>query len=471
MAVHFLLRIGNSVETIIPLLYNTGMQKYTIAIIYLLISVYTGIAQCQSIAEDWKIVANDGSPDDFFSDSLDIDGGIIAVGSSSDRDNGIQSGSAYLFDAITGKQLFKLLPNDGSAYDFFADSIAINQGLVIVGAEEHDSANSNSGAAYVFDSATGLQISKLTPSDGAFSGRFGNAVDIDSGLIAIGARGDDDHGFFSGSVYLYNTQLGSEIYKLTASDGQSLDQFGSAVALNNGIVAIGAPGHDSNGDRAGAIYLFDVSTGQQLMKIVRPNKGPHESLGSELALGPDYVVSTVYQTIGTMKTGKICVFRIDTGEQLYEIYPEHNQGENFDVAIGLDDDNLVVGLRYDTPLGTMVGSARLYSLETGMLMNSLSPSDGEEGDWFGHSIAIDGHQVIVGSVLDDDNGSNSGSTYSFDIYCPADLNSDGFLDLRDVSFFLAAFISQNLFVDFNDDGILNFFDISAFLGAFSTGCP
>ncbi len=445
--------------------------KYTIAIIYLLISVFTGIAQCQSVTENWKTIADDGSPDDFFSDSLDINGGIIAVGSSSDRDNGIQSGSAYLFDALTGKQLFKLLPNDGNAYDFFADSIAIDKGLVIVGAEEHDSLNSNSGAAYVFDSATGLQISKLTPSDGAFSGRFGNAVDIDSDLIAIGARGDDDHGFFSGSVYIYNAQLGSKIYKLTASDGQSLDQFGSAVALNNGIVAIGAPGHDSNGDRAGAIYLFDVSTGQQLMKIVRPNKGAYESLGSELALGPDYVVSTVYQTIDTMKTGRVCVFRTDTGEQLYEIYPEHTQGENFDLAIALDGDNLVVGQRYDMPLGIMVGSARLYSLETEMLLNSLSPSDGEEGDWFGHSVAIDGCQVVVGSVLDDDNGSNSGSTYSFDICCLADLNNDIALNFFDVSAFLQAFSKTSLLADFTNDGLLNFFDISAFLQAFSAGCP
>ncbi len=44
----------------------------------------------------------------------------------------------------------------------------------------------------------------------------------------------------------------------------------------------------------------------------------------------------------------------------------------------------------------------------------LLPSDGEPMDYFGYfSVSIDGDTAIIGSVLDDDQGSNSGSAYVF----------------------------------------------------------
>ena len=87
------------------------------------------------INEDYKIIANDGSTDDEFSYSISLDDGVVAVGTPFDDDNGSNSGSAYLFDAITGAQIVKLLPSDGTANAEFGFSIAINNGIVVVGAK------------------------------------------------------------------------------------------------------------------------------------------------------------------------------------------------------------------------------------------------------------------------------------------------------------------------------------------------
>lgn len=100
----------------------------------------------QGINEDYKIVASDGSTNDEFGYSISLDNGIGAVGTPFDDDNGSNSGSAYLFDASTGLQIVKLLPSDGTENAEFGYSIAIDNGIVAVGAKG-DSENGTSAGA------------------------------------------------------------------------------------------------------------------------------------------------------------------------------------------------------------------------------------------------------------------------------------------------------------------------------------
>ena len=141
----------------------------------------------QVINEDVKLLPSDGSGNDRFGNSISISGGVVAVGAHSDNDNGSNSGSAYLFDAITGVQILKLLPSDGAGGDLFGWSIAIGDGVVAVGAQSDDDNGTNSGSVYLFDVATGVQIDKLLPNDGDVGDVFGYSVGIDIGVVAVGA--------------------------------------------------------------------------------------------------------------------------------------------------------------------------------------------------------------------------------------------------------------------------------------------
>ena len=71
----------------------------------------------------FKLLPDDGAADDLFGRSVAISGPlgkeVAIVGAWRDDDNGSSSGSAYLFDITTGKQIFKLLPDDGAADDWF----------------------------------------------------------------------------------------------------------------------------------------------------------------------------------------------------------------------------------------------------------------------------------------------------------------------------------------------------------------
>ena len=95
----------------------------------------------------FKLLANDGAVDDRFGHSVAIEGATAIVGALRDQDNGVHSGSAYLFDTATGKQLFKLLPNDGAAENWFGGSVAISGSTAIVGAVGNDVNGAFSGSA------------------------------------------------------------------------------------------------------------------------------------------------------------------------------------------------------------------------------------------------------------------------------------------------------------------------------------
>ena len=73
---------------------------------------------------------------------------------------------------------------------------------------------------------------KLTAFDAAKNDYFGNSLDVSGDKIVVGAHYDDDNGSDSGAVYVYDlNDLTAQPTKLTPSDGAASDRFGCSVAL------------------------------------------------------------------------------------------------------------------------------------------------------------------------------------------------------------------------------------------------
>ena len=121
-----------------------------------------------SSAQEIKLLANDGASDDRFGYSVAISGTTAIVGAHWDDDNGFDSGSAYLFDTITGTQIAKLLASDGMDNDQFGVAVDLSDDTAIIGAFGNDDNGADSGSAYLFDISTlgGVQLAILHPSDG-----------------------------------------------------------------------------------------------------------------------------------------------------------------------------------------------------------------------------------------------------------------------------------------------------------------
>ena len=249
----------------------------------------TGPAQADLGDQLFKLLADDGAPNDYFGFSVAITGETAIVGANYDVDNGVGSGSAYLFDTTTGRQLFKLLPNDGAADDRFGRSVAISgppgMEVAIVGAYRDEDNGDRSGSAYLFDTTTGRQLFKLLPNDGALGDEFGWSVAISGTTAIVGAQGDDDNGNLSGSAYLFDTTTGRQLYKLLPNDGAAEDLFSHFVAISGTTAIVGAFNNDDdNGNNSGSAYFFDTTTGVQIAKLLPDDGAAYDHFGETVAI-------------------------------------------------------------------------------------------------------------------------------------------------------------------------------------------
>ncbi|MEM1221846.1 MAG: FG-GAP repeat protein [Verrucomicrobiota bacterium] len=219
-------------------------------------SVYVFVRNGTSWTEQEKLTADDGTPVDLFGFSASLSGDTALVGAYGDSDNGSSSGSAYVFvrNGTEWSQEQKLIADDSGNNHFFGESVSLCGDTALIGAFLSDGVVTNTGGAYVFvrDGASWSQEQKLTASDGAEDDFFGESVSISGDVAVVGAYRDDDEGDASGSAYIFRRDgtVWNQEQKLTADDGAEDDAFGFAVSIHNDTVLIGArldDGTDASG--------------------------------------------------------------------------------------------------------------------------------------------------------------------------------------------------------------------------------
>ena len=320
--------------------------------------------------QTFKLLPDDGTAGDHFGVSVAISGTIAIVGAVWDDDAcadapWCDAGSAYLFDTTTGRQLFKLLASDGAATDSFGWTVAISGDTAIVGASGDNDNGTASGSAYLFDTTTRRQIAKLLPDDGAAQDHFGFSVAISGDTAIVGAHRDDDNGSYSGSAYLFDTTTGRQLIKLLPNDGAAGDHFGFSVAISGTTAIVGAYLDDDNGDRSGSAYLFDTTTGRQLFKLL-PNDGEVlDHFGVSVAISPDGIGTAI---VGSERdddngsaSGSAYLFETTTGRQLIKLLPNDGvAGDEFGISVAISGATAIVGAEKDDENGGSSGSAYLF---------------------------------------------------------------------------------------------------------------
>lgn len=310
-----------------------------------------------------KLLPDDGAAEYWFGFSVAISGTMAVVGAFGDSDNGALSGAAFLFDTTTGQQIAKILPDDGSVEDNFGFSIAFSGTTIIVGAIGGDINGDFSGSAYVFDATTGQQIAKLLPSDGAEQDWFGESVAISGTTAIVGSVYDDDNGNASGSAYLFNTTTGQQIAKLLPDDGAAEEWFGESVAISGTTALVGARWDDENGTASGAAYLFDTITGQQIAKLLPDDGVVGGQFGRSVAFSGDTaLVGASGDNDNGEFSGSAYLFDATTGQQIVKLLPSDGaERDKFGVSVALSGTTVVVGAYFDDENGTDSGSAYVFT--------------------------------------------------------------------------------------------------------------
>jgi hypothetical protein len=298
---------------------DVGDGKFPAGCAHIFVRTENGWAQ-----EATLMMMDDGVtiPEVSYASSLAIDDGVLVVGEPSGdfQERGQQSGFIYIYERqndATWVEKSKIRPSDAQDRDDFGYSLDLDEGNLVVGAPRR-----HSGAAYVFGKqldGSWLERMKIIPHDASEGDSFGRSVSITQyGTIAIGAVGDDDNGFSSGSVHVFedidSTGQWTESAKVTANDGMASDKFGSSVAIFRETIIVGAIGVDDQGENSGAAYSFSYdhikSSWQQKSKIVAPDSGEKDEFGSALDVyGTTVLVGSFYNAPGLVEGGLV-----DTGK-------------------------------------------------------------------------------------------------------------------------------------------------------------
>jgi hypothetical protein len=258
-------------------------------------SAYVFIRSGTTWTQQAKLLASDGEAEDRFGGSVSLDGDTAIIGAWFDNDNGNGSGSAYVFTrtGTTWTQQQKLLASDGQEGDDFGD-VSLSGDTALIGAALDDDNGVDSGSAYIFTRSgiTWTQQAKLLASDGAAGDQFSRwAVSLDGDTALIGAEGDDDNGGDSGSAYVFirTGTTWTQQAKLLASDGAAGDYFGNSISLSGDTALIGAPTDDDKGTNSGSAYVFTRSgtTWTQQQKLLASDGAAGDQFGYPVFLSSD----------------------------------------------------------------------------------------------------------------------------------------------------------------------------------------
>ncbi|WP_057462356.1 VCBS domain-containing protein, partial [Pseudovibrio sp. POLY-S9] len=311
-----------------------------------------------NVSEPVEIFASDGQLSDRFGSSLATNpSGQILVGAYGDEDHGTWTGSVYIY---TPEEDFyseiKLTAFDGEIYDHFGTAVAVNSdGVLVVGSPSDDDQGSASGSVYVFQPKENgsYKVEKLTDDHGSRVDAFGASVAIsETGTIVVGSTFGDGSIRNSGTVYVYEMDSsGKYIAKeLYASDGVQGAHFGSAVSINSqGDIVVSAISNSGSADRSGGIYVYAKN-------------------------GDGTYSETKLSSFDVLKPGPF-------GEQV----AINNMGV------------VAVGSSLEHSSGDSTGYVTIYSPNGhgGYSEHKIIASDGNSGDYFGSSIAINNDGVIV----------------------------------------------------------------------------
>ncbi len=284
------------------------------------------------------------------------------------------------------------------------------------------------GTIVLFCAGAGAQCERqeLLADDRASGDQFGISSDLLGDRAIVGANRDDDNGANSGSAYIFERQAGAWVQsaKLTASDGDELDRYGINVGLADDVAVVAARYDDDVGYATGAVYVYRLVSGAW----IEEDKVQPDMLVSNTLFGTALDIDGGRMLVGAqtadgpaqVDVGAAYVFE-DRGdgewtEQAELLASDGEFGDRYGISVALEGDIAVVGAIADDDQGTQAGAAYVYERIAGdwTEVAKLVAPDGGENDRFGTDLAISGNTIVVGAGLAGPGGAETGAAYVYE---------------------------------------------------------
>ncbi|VAW48564.1 hypothetical protein MNBD_GAMMA03-1306 [hydrothermal vent metagenome] len=371
-----------------------------------------------------------------FGISVSLQGDRALIGDFYNRENGLQSGAVYVYELVNGlwQQTKKLLASDGGSTDEFGVSVSLSGDRALIGAVNYDDVTNggNSGAAYIFDydGSDWQQVAILTAIDGSSNDEMGNAVSLEGDKALVGAveYSENNNGVKTGSAYLFelNTVSGlwSQSKQFLASDGVHADDFGHSVSLSGNRVAIGAQQTDENVTNSGSVYVYELDTGTGLWqetKIFEPIPVLSNNFGSAVSIQNNRLIVGAQQAIvDNARKGSATIYEYNATTIMWDfsdqiVATDGKSSDYFGDVVGLSSNRIIIGAPLSDDNGSQSGSAYIFDLDGSWQQSQKLVTLGAVDDNFGYAVSLDGNRALIGAPFDNnENGPSAGSAYIFD---------------------------------------------------------
>ena len=332
-----------------------------------------------------KLVADDAKAGDLFGNTVAISGETVVVGAPGADDAGPESGAAYVFTYLGDEwvQRAKLIGDDTSMFDHFGTAVAVHENTALIGAHGKDEGAEDSGAAYIFvrNGVSWIQQAKLAHRNAVPGDQFGYAVAIYGDNALIGAHRSDATGPDSGAAYIFTRNGGTwnQDFELIPNDSGLGDEFGYAVDLTNGIAIIGAPKEDRSEPDMGAAYVFvETRTAWlQQSKLTATEAEAGDEFGSAVAIHQDTAVVGAWKDdhpVTDSRDNALEPLQIDKGsaysflrdgltwvQKRRIIASGTNRSDLFGASVAIRGAFAIVGAAGNDNAGDNAGSAFIYN--------------------------------------------------------------------------------------------------------------
>jgi hypothetical protein len=403
------------------------------------------------------------------------DSNATGVNGNQNDENSPNSGAAYVFvrNGTNWVQQAYLKASNTRLVSSFGAAVAISGDTIVVGAYGEDSNGTgvngdqwtfdtvDSGAAYIFvrNGTNWSQQAYLKASNPETFDNFGWSVAVSGDTAVVGAyneasgttgvNGSQTNNTAPGSgaayVFVRSGNKWTQQAYLKASNTQSNDNFGHAVALSGNTVVVAADNEDSNAvgvngnqsnnnaTNSGAAYVFvrNGTNWTQQAYLKASNTEAFDLFGYSVGLsGETMVVGAAREDSnaagvngnqsnnGAVQSGAAYVFaRNGTNwtQQAYLKASNTRSNDSFGCSSSISGETLVVSAHWEDSNATGVNGNQNNTLAVNagaayvfvrngtnwMQQAYIKASNTDSNEFFGESVAISGDTVVAGAYFED----------------------------------------------------------------------
>ncbi|MCA1751061.1 MAG: T9SS type A sorting domain-containing protein [Cryomorphaceae bacterium] len=321
-----------------------------------------------------------------------------------------------------------------ASFDQSGQSVSISSDgtVVAIGAHKNAGNGTNSGHVRVFqnDAGSWTQIGDDIDGEAQFDeSGWSVALSGDGAVVAIGAIYNQDNGYNTGHVRIFEnnagtwTQVGEDIDGVT-----TYDESGYSVSLSDdgSVVAIGAPLYDVSVDayNVGLVRVFENNAGTWTQigeNLVGDIDGDRNGWSVDLSAdGSVLATGAPYSDVNGTSSGSVKVFQnvagtwTQVGETIHGEASEDLCGVS--VSLSADGSRVAIGADRNDNAGDNAGHVRIFQNDGGNWTQVGADIVGEAPDdrsGFSLSLSAAGDVVAIGAHRNDGNGNNAGHVRVF----------------------------------------------------------